>query len=1228
MNTILKLFTAGSLFDACAAMLRHLHIEFNEVTRTPVPFESLYPNQMSKSLRKILLKVDKTYFIGTIDEASLSGNSSRQDQNDVTTLAKEERYVGMMVFAVDINPNQKITRTELATLTRGFNRIASAQPVVLFIRQGACLSLSTCERSEYTQQWRDGEKLGKVSLLRDIDCNHPHRGHIDILESIGDKVYPSFEELYKHWMEVFSSELLTKRFYTELSEWYAWATKVIRFPNALDDDKDDAKYNTESGIRLVTRLIFVWFLKQKGLVPEEFFDEKSLQQILRDFDPTQKEHSLFGYMSKESKYYKAILQNLFFAMLNTPLTEGNDFSRGFRKYDADGKASGANRGDYHLMRYKKYFVNPDEFLSLANKVPFLNGGLFECLDDVKKKFYLDGFSENEKVSKSLCVPDYLFFGEQEDIDLSEWYDDNQKRRMKVRGIIDILKSYQFTIEENTPYEQEVSLDPELLGKVFENLLASYNPETKKTARKSTGSYYTPREIVQYMVSESLVAYLKENVDKDLEKQYRQLLDYTEKEVELTLEQKHQIIQALYQCKVLDPACGSGAFPMGILQQMVHALTELDPDNIIWKRLIEEKSKQELADSLNNYSQEERDEVQADINRSFDLSQNAPDYARKLYLIENCIYGVDIQTTAIQISKLRCFISLVVDQKVNDNPVDNYGIRPLPNLEARFVAANTLIGINNDLSLANTDEVKGIKSKLKEANHRIFSAKTMRTKRKWKDAIIDYRKELGEALEKTGFITHDEASLVSSWDMFNQNASSSFFDKDWMFGIKDGFDIVIGNPPYIKELGNETVFKPVNNSILGSKYHEGKMDYWYYFLHRAIELTNNVGIISFITSRYWINSSGASKIIKHVEQETDFINIIDIGKLKVFDNVAGYHMAYVLTKNKRQNACSYYAISDTVANIPQKNFSVQKTIPRNILFSNNEIVIGDRTLPTTSITLNDICNVSQGIVEASDRISQKMYKKNSLPGYHVGEGIFVLSKEEFNSLQLTTEEKGIIELFEDDGCLSRYSVNYDKTRRLIYSDSTNRESIGRNPLFSNLKKHLDKMSPYITSTYKPYGLHRPRTYSDFTQPKLIGPSMFVFPCYSYDNKNLFVGMSYNIITPKGDTNLLYVLGLINSRYAAKWFYENAKHRGAGVDVGVEKLRTFPMPISNSDMQQAIISQVEKIIGLKEENPEAITLTHEAEIDRLVYHLYNLTYDEVLIIDPNPPFTKVEYEQENN
>ena len=1242
MNTILKLFTAESLFDACAAMLRHLHIEFNEVTRTPVPFESLYPNHMTKSLCEIMSKVDKTYFIGTIDEASLSGNSSRQDKDDVTAQAKEGRYVGMMVFAVDIHPNQNISRTELATLTRGFNRIASAQPVALFIRQGNQLALSTCERSEYTQQWRDGEKLGKVSLLRGIDCDHPHRGHIDILESIGDKTYSTFEELYKHWMEVFSSELLTKRFYSELSEWYAWAIQVMRFPNALDDDRDDAKYNTESGIRLVTRLIFVWFLKYKGLVPEEFFDEKALKRLLKNFEPTQKEHSLFGFMSKDSIYYKAILQNLFFAMLNTPLIEGGKNVRGFRKYDEGGKATGSNRGNHHLMRYRNYFAEPDEFLRLANRVPFLNGGLFECLDDVEGRFYLDGFSENEKVSKALCVPDYLFFGEREDIDLSEWYDDDQKRRVKVRGLIDILKNYHFTIEENTPYEQEVSLDPELLGKVFENLLASYNPETQKTARKSTGSYYTPREIVQYMVNESLVAYLKENVSEDLEGQYRQLLDYGETDVSLDSERKRQIMLALYQCKVLDPACGSGAFPMGILQQMVHVLAKLDPDNIIWKHLIEEKSKQEIADSLNNYSPEERNEVQADINRSFDLSQNAPDYARKLYLIENCIYGVDIQTTAIQISKLRCFISLVVDQKVNNNPADNYGIRPLPNLEARFVAANTLIGIDKDLSLANTDKVQTIKAKLKDANHRLFNAKTMQTKRRWKDAIKTYREELCDALEETGLITHDEASLVSSWDMFNQNVHSNFFDAEWMFGITKKFDIVIGNPPYIKEYTNRHAFDGFRET---SPYYVGKMDLWYGFACHGIDFLKNNGLLCFIAQNNWTTSAGAKKMRSKVINDSQIMQMLDFNTYMVFESADVQTMIMLFKRNQDiDNYCfDYRAIThgnekgDMLALLVKQQRNTRYMTPvinRGLLknklltFSNDEQIF--EIIAKNKEFLRDD-EIAQGIVPNPDVVNSRNIKHVFDPTIQVGEGVFVVDKDKFSTCA-ESEKKYIKPLYEPFQ-MQRYHLSPANDKCLLYITKAN----WRNDA-PTLLAHLGRYKNIMQQRRENQNgridfmhLHWPRDERFFKDgAKILSVRKCVdSPVFVYYEPQAYVMMAVNVIkTSRWD--MKFLTGVLNSKLVAFWLRNKGKMQGNNYQVDKEPLQGIPLPIVDALQQQPIISLVDPILEAKKSNPETDTTDIESKIDRLVFHLYNLTYDEVLIIYDNevPPFTREEYEQDMN
>lgn len=621
-------------------------------------------------------------------------------------------------------------------------------------------------------------------LGESIACYTPHK----YLEEKGKIV--NDEDLHSR----FSVEVLTKEFYNELSDWYAWAIKVIRFPNNLNDDKDDDKYNNESAIRLITRLIFVWFLKQRHLIPDEFFDEQYIaNHLIEGFNPNVMV-DLFS-KSNESKYYKAILQNLFFAMLNSPITpEGsNELSeRRFRK----------GRNDYDnnkLMRYEDYFSNPQLFVDLANHtVPFLNGGLFDCLDDKDNDMYYDGFSDREKVRNSLIVPDYLFFGENvgKDMDLSGWYGDPKKKKVNVQGILLILKKYNFTVEENTPFDKEVSLDPELLGKVFENLLASYNPETQTTARKQTGSFYTPREIVQYMVDESIIAHLKRTVGEELESKYRSLLAYSDEQIDFTAHQRKQIMQSLYKCKILDPACGSGAFPMGILQQMVHILNRIDPDNTMWKETMMEEAISDTTDAYRLAANDERFDLIKDIERSFDESINRPDYARKLYLIENCIYGVDIQPIAIQISKLRFFISLVVDQITNNRPEDNFGIRPLPNLEAKFVAANTLIGINSDLSLADqTESIRDLKQQLKTAKHKIFGAKTVRTKRKYKQQVNELRIAIADELKSQGFINESETSQLASWDMFDQNSSSPFFDPDWMFGVKEGFDIVIANPPY-------------------------------------------------------------------------------------------------------------------------------------------------------------------------------------------------------------------------------------------------------------------------------------------------------------------------------------------------------------------------------------------------------------------------------------------------
>lgn len=975
----------------------------------------------------------------------------------------------------------------------------------------------------------------------------------------------------------FSVEVLTKEFYQELSDWYAWAIKIIRFPNDLNDKTDDDKFNNESAIRLITRLIFVWFLKQRHLVPDEFFDEQYIAgHLIEGFNP----HAMADLFSKshESKYYKAILQNLFFAMLNSPITpEGsNELSeRHFRK----------GRGDYDnnkLMRYEYYFKNPQLFVDLANKtVPFLNGGLFDCLDEKDKDLYYDGFSDREAVKKALIVPDYLFFGEEvgKNIDLSEWYGDKKKKKVSARGIIDILKRYNFTVEENTPFDQEVSLDPELLGKVFENLLASYNPETRTTARKQTGSFYTPREIVQYMVDESLVAHLKRTVGDDLETQYRQLMQYTDEVVDLTEEQRKQIMQSLYNCKVLDPACGSGAFPMGMLQQMVHILNRIDPDNTQWKEIMLNKAIDETSDAYRMASSDERQEIIADIERSFDESVNRPDYARKLYLIENCIYGVDIQPIAIQISKLRFFISLVVDQKSNDNPVENFGIRPLPNLEAKFVAANTLIGLDKkDASLFDSAEIKAKENELKIAKHKIFGAKTVRTKRKYRQIVNGLRLEIANMLEDCGAVGNAEAQQLAAWDMFDQNASSLFFDPEWMFNVKDGFDIVIGNPPYIDSetmtlLGQTKLREYIVNNY---EYIKGNWDIYMAFLERRLLLSNNC--LCYITPDKWLSKPFGSKF-----REKCMIprlkTILHTGN-KTFES-ATVDAIITLFLDKSNEISAYRFDKDK--NIILMNTVLSKSIIKpyyiDSLFSEHNFFVSN--MERGAITLKQIAECENACAtNVAYELSPYVFNVNA-------------DYDPVRCLKLV-----------NTGTIDKYANKWG-VKEITY--------LGSKYIYPVVDKNKFRANFGVAYVRKAFSR------------KLIFKGLNLLDGFIDFNGEYLPGKTTLVICSDNISDLKFLCGLLNSKLAL--FYIKLKYASSsycgGITFSKDMINNFPIR-ENIDIKNRIIDIVDAILAIKQENPIADISIEEFKIDLLTYRLYGLTYDEVLIVDPQTPITCEEYE----
>lgn len=1010
----------------------------------------------------------------------------------------------------------------------------------------------------------------------------------------------------------FSVEVLTKAFYNELSDWYAWAIKEIQFPNDITTTKDDTEYNHIAAIRLITRLIFVWFIKQRGLIPWQFFDEDYIREnLLENFNPNVKV-DLF-YKATDSKYYRAILQNLFFAMLNAPLCKEGSKEITERKFKG-------NRGqfdDNKLMRYRHLFKNPDLFLQLANStVPFLNGGLFDCLDDKKSGMYYDGFSERKESIAQLRVPDYLFFGEEvgRGIDLSEYYGDKNKKKVSARGIIDILKRYNFTVEENMPFDKDISLDPELLGKVFENLLAAYNPETKQTARKQTGSFYTPREIVQYMVDESLVAHLKRTVSEDLEDEYRKLLSYTDDIINLTEDQKQQIMLSLYNCKILDPACGSGAFPVGILQQMVHILTQIDPDNSRWQKMLFDLAQDESSEVFKNSTEEERKEQLDDLYHSFNANFNRPDYSRKLYLIENCIYGIDIQPIAIQISKLRFFISLIIDQKPNNDPDDNFGIRPLPNLEAKFVAANSLIGLKREEgNLFNTKEIKEKENQLKIAKHKIFGAKTARTKRKYEDQVIQLREDIASMLQEQRLIGNEQAQQLAQWDMSDQNASSPFFDPEWMFGVKEGFDIVIANPPYVdaKKLKSQSKLLKDNFSI-----YNGAADLYTYFYERGVKLLVPNGILTYITSNKWIRSDYGENLRKLI-LDNSLRTLIDFGRNRFFNATVDTNILMLSRGNSILKKCIYYIDHvinphdiSTYTNNPIENIDLSNGPWLLNAGDNNSIKIKleSHGTPLGSLNVNFLRGILTGCNEAYHVTT---YEKN-----------LILSSCESQAERNITEQLFVPILRGKD--IAKYSYQWHDLWLInVHNGVKNKYHRIDISQYPSVKKHLDtyisKLTKRTDKGSTPYNLRNCAYLDTFRCPKIIWQAISKRQAFSLDlSGDMYGDVSTFYLTGE---KLPYIAGILNSKifeYALINIYlegDTFKSKNA-------ILQNFPMPKCNFHIESRIESYVLDIVS----NPDLCEVLMP-QIDLLVYKLYSLTYDEVLIVDPQTPISREQYESFN-
>jgi adenine-specific DNA-methyltransferase len=1166
-----------------------------------------------------------------------------------------------LFFAVDLT-NDRYTRTQFADITREINKLF-AMPVMVLFRHGDCLTLAIINRRLHR---RDESKdvLEKVTLIKDIHFVSPHRAHIEILFDLSFDTllaryaFTNFVALHTAWQNTLDTSVLNRRFYQELANWYFWALDHVTFPKEAPKDRDGR--DSISLIRMVTRLIFCWFLKEKGLIPDDLFPEQKVRALLASLK------------EEENTYYTAILQNLFFATLNTEMDQPSKPPT--RRFIDEGKDSEGSEDHmiHQVWRHAERIRDRATFERLLRGIPFLNGGLFECLDERIEQgasshtheVRVDGFSV--KPAKQPKVPNFLFFGSERPVDLSKAYGELRYTQTKVRPLIPLLEGYKFTVSENTPVEEEVALDPELLGHVFENLLAAYNPETDKTARKTTGSFYTPRVVVDFMVDETLITYLESRLQAAITKpksafvpRLRQLLRYTDEHHQFSSEEVQVLVDAIDQVKILDPACGSGAFPMGALHKLVFLLGKLDPGNAAWKARQLAKARQL------DVGREAALQVVEDA-----FARDQGDYGRKLYLIENCLYGVDIQPIAVQIAKLRCFISLVVEQEPDDT-LPNLGILPLPNLETKFIAANTLFGLHRHGQMALVAHgIEAKQAELRHVRHEHFLARRYSEKKTLRKRDKKLREELAELLKSSQSFSGPEASMVADWDPYHADRSAAFFDPEWMFSLDSrlqrspgtwrgnlslineaggqmelissrsitGFDIVIGNPPYVRqeELKKMKAFeglpgleRPLKDALKEDYFcYTGVADLYVYFYEKAFDLLAPGGVLCFISSNKYFRAGYGERLRHFLAVNGEVRLLIDFGDEPVFTSIA--YPSIILVRKTRETRDKHVLPSVPKDIKKWQGFEGQvRTLNWEPGPSIEEFpeILGQCgfTLPQRELRPDGW--------RLESPLKLRLLEKLRLAGPPLGEYV----KGRFYRGVLTgLNEAFVINRATRDRLVAEHSSSAEIIKPWLRGRDVKRWRVEPQDLwliftrrgidikkypavYEYLKSFKKRLMPGVPGGRKPgsyewYEIQDNIAYwQEFEQPKVVIPAITDDVEYAVDREAFYSNDKTSICVSERPE---FLCALLNSK-VLWWVMRQtaATKQGGFYEFKPMYVSKLPIAIGKRQSEQQITQLAKKVIAKKKTDPNTFVGDLEAELDGLVAHLYGLTEDEYRLILDN-------------
>ena len=1019
--------------------------------------------------------------------------------------------------------------------------------------------------SKYLEKKRDWNSFRRFTYFVSPDLTNK-----TFLRRIGDGNFSSLEKI----KVAFAVEPVTEEFYEAIANWYFWAVQDCRFPKAAEEEDNGRKVAV---LRLITRIIFIWFMRERGLVSKELFEEEWTQHILVNTD------------KDKSTYYHAILQNLFFATLSTKIDE-----RQFRSDIRGHKGYNPDFGNQYVFRYHNLFSNPEEMTNYFSDIPFLNGGLFECLDDGKNKRYIDGFTRRSEYQP--VVPNYLFFSGEKTIDLNVEFGTKGKS-YRVQGLLNTLSSFNFTIDENSPDDADIALDPELLGRVFENLLAEFNPETSTTARKKSGSYYTPRPIVSYMVTESLKEYFRthfsetQDIDRKLEKLFsiEECNPFSESETE-------KFVELIEGVRIVDPAVGSGAFPMGALNRMVFILNKVDPKNKLWKQ-----AQLEAANAITD--PRVRRDTKAQIEGYF-TTKNA-DYGRKLYLIQKCIYGVDSQQIAVEIAKLRFFISLLVDEKI-DKAKSNWDIQPLPNLDFKIMQGNSMLseflGIDFDKGPEQQEQPKmflekedllikeyerkkidfqnepdrykkiTLKKEIEDLMIEIFEARFEKQKTdylrrmekiKRTSALLANKKQIQaftveekqKLYKETGFDLENIGKQLR--EFISKNKARPFFP--WklyfaeVFHEKQGFDVVIGNPPY--GYRNVLTAEDKKHFRKKEKIEFSSGDSAELFSKKSFDnLVAKGGVLTFILPKKSLYGDSWEGWRKDYLSKYNLLFLLDAGK--AFKKVLLEQAAFGLVKRDTQR------FPVTLAYLT-KNYELNEFAKKGKV----DLFTGNRNAIQIYQALFD----PQLLEKIQSRKSSNVSAEGDL-GLAIGKKFFSNELTDYKLLKGIDIDRWRIKSH-------RYLKN---KRNLDWNDA--RKFLRPKVICQRVIAYIDNPFPHIkiTACYDTEGIIIANTLTAFRLPTSILDKFW----------------------------LAYLNSSFVSWYAHNFIYSRAVRT---MDLYDSYIRQIPIPqgvVNNPELQKPFIDLVSKILMTTNETEIS---KYEKEIDYLVYKLYDLTKEEIAIIE---------------